>query len=294
MTRGASAAALDARTLLDLQQVDERRFRSVRQHDNGLDAIFGGQFVAQALCAAQRVTPPWAAHSCTGYFLRAGVVSEPVDYEVEIVRDGRRYAMRRVLAWQKDKPVFDLLCSFHDGENGPAHQANDVRPAPSPEDVASMGDVLRAGGGKVSQIMAEIYERFPLELRVIDAGKLRFGENGAPERSYWLRMPSAADIDDARAHQCVLAFMSDYWFPSSAGAAHQKSGNTMSVASLNHTLWFHAPLRADEWLLFRTESPWTGHGRGLVRGMIYDRTGRLVASAAQEISMRETDITRNK
>lgn len=107
-------------------------------------------------------------------------------------------------------------------------------------------------------------------------------------RDYWFRMPSAAAVDDRRGHECLLAFMSDFWLAGAAGARHRlpTGNNQFFIASLNHSLWIHAAVRADEWLLYRTESPWAGEGRGLVRGFIYDRGGRLVASAAQEVSMR--------
>jgi acyl-CoA thioesterase-2 len=54
------------------------------------------------------------------------------------------------------------------------------------------------------------------------------------------------------------------------------------MASLDHALWFHRPFRADEWLLYSIDSPSAQGGRGLARGLIYDRSGKLVASTAQE------------
>jgi acyl-CoA thioesterase-2 len=102
-------------------------------------------------------------------------------------------------------------------------------------------------------------------------------------------MASAAECDDPRVHRCVLAFMSDYWLAAVAGSPHRSpssASNDFAVASLNHSLWFHGPMRTDDWLLYRTESPWAGEGRGMARGLIYDRAGRLVASAVQEISLR--------
>jgi acyl-CoA thioesterase-2 len=54
------------------------------------------------------------------------------------------------------------------------------------------------------------------------------------------------------------------------------------MASLDHALWFHRPFRADEWLLYSLDSPTAQGGRGLARGLVYDRAGHLVASAVQE------------
>ena len=127
-----------ARALLDLEQITDRRFRSIYSQDNYQGAIFGGQALAQALAAAQRTVATWLPHTCTGYFLKPGAVDEPIDYEVEVVRDGRRFAARRVLASQAGKAIFDLLCSFHDAEPGFAHQHGDAAEVPLPENLPPM------------------------------------------------------------------------------------------------------------------------------------------------------------
>src|SRR5262249_43626021 len=138
---GKPATVVTARTLLEFEQVGERRFRAIANQDNGVNAVFGGQPLAQALAAAQATVPNWPAHSCTGYFLRGGSLELPVDYDVEVLRDGRRYAARRVLASQHGKPIFDFLCSFHDLEDGPTHQIDDAGPpAPDPESLLSVAD----------------------------------------------------------------------------------------------------------------------------------------------------------
>jgi acyl-CoA thioesterase-2 len=53
-------------------------------------------------------------------------------------------------------------------------------------------------------------------------------------------------------------------------------------ASLDHCMWFHQPFRADEWLLYDTESPVAAQGRGLARGFLFERSGRLCVSMVQE------------
>lgn len=83
--------------------------------------------------------------------------------------------------------------------------------------------------------------------------------------------------------------MSDYWLAGAAGAPHRTPGEMkgkFGIASLNHSMWFHAPVRTDEWLYYSTSSPWAGQGRGLTMGYIYDRAGTLVATVNQEVSMR--------
>jgi acyl-CoA thioesterase II len=282
-----------ARALLDLEQITARRFRSTYSQDNYQGAIFGGQALAQALAAAQRTVAGWLPHTCTGYFLKPGAIGEPIDYEVEVVRNGRRFAARRVLASQAGKAIFDLLCSFHDVEPGFAHQQGDATEVPPPEDLAPLLNFVRAHAGRLPQQIVERHEQFhasfPVELRLADAERVFFGERNELPRVYWFRMASAEEIEDPSDHRCLLAFMSDYWLAGAAGAPHRSpasAGSDLSVASLNHSIWFHGPVRADEWLLVRTDSPWAGEGRGMARGLIYDRRGRMVASVVQEVSLR--------
>ena len=126
------------------------------------------------------------------------------------------------------------------------------------------------------------------DLRLADPEAEFFAKAEPAERKFWFRMPSATSAEDPRDHHSLLAFMSDYWFAGVASSVHVaiSGAERLSVASLNHGLWIHAPVRVDEWLLFKTESPWGGGGRGLARGLIYDRGGQLVATAVQEIAMR--------
>jgi acyl-CoA thioesterase-2 len=281
--------ALGARALLDLEQVDRYRFRSVRNLDNGRRAIFGGQPIAQGLAAARRTIDGWPAHNVSGQYLRAGAPEVPVDYRVEPVRDGRRYASRRVLASQNGRPIFDMLCAFHDPEDGPRHQYAERPASPPPDALESTASFVQRNAHRLPPGMAEIYTLpFPVELRPIDPEAVFFEPLAAPKRDFWLRMPSAAEIADPLDHQALLAFLSDYWLAGTVGAMHVRPGDGEHVATvtLNHNLWFHAPVRADAWLLHQTDSPWAGDGRGLARGLLYDEDGRLVATTAQEISIR--------
>ena len=279
-----------ARELLQLERVGENRFRAVHNLDNGMGAIFGGQPLLQGLAAARRTVGGWPAHSLTGYFLRAGAPATPLDYQVEAVRDGRSFAARRVLASQDGRPVFDMLCSFHAQEPGPAHQSGEPPASPPPGGLPSVRSFVAANAGRLPRATVEGHGRpFPIELRLIEPEWYFFEKAETATRTYWVRMPSAAGIDDPLDQQCLLAFVSDYWFAGTAGALHVAPGDVLriNVVTLNHSLWFHAPVRADAWLMYHTESPWAGQGRGVVRGSIYDEAGTLVATAVQEISIRK-------
>jgi acyl-CoA thioesterase II len=288
VTPAPSLNCLSAEQILALEEVGPDRFRSLHNQDNYAGAVFGGQYLGQALAAAGRTVPEWPAHSCSSQFLLKGRLETPLEFVVERTRDGRRFAFRRVLGLQDGRPIFDMLCSFHAPEEGVEHQGDRGSTPPDPESLPDLKALAGLHGERLSERMAAIYRSdFPVELRLIESEEAMFGTGPQFSRSFWFRMPSAAAIGDPRDQQCLLAFMSDYWFASVAGAVHSSPGSAGAslFMTLNHSLWIHGPVRADEWLLCRTESPWGGSGRGLARGLIYDRAGELVASAAQEVAM---------
>lgn len=285
----------EASALLELERVSETSFRAVHNQNNYLGSIFGGQPLCQALAAAQQTVADWPVHSSASQFLRAGAPDLPVDYEVERARDGRRYASRRVLASQAGRPIFDTLCSFHDLEQGFQHQTDTAPPAPDPDGLLSLQEAARVHASRLNPKTAELYSKpFPVELRLFDPELDLLGPMTSPRRSAWMRMPSAAAIASPRDHACLLAFMSDYWLAGVVGGPHAKPARErrVSIATLNHSIWFHAPVRADQWLLYQTESPWAADGRGLARGAIYDRSGMLAASTMQEVSLRPLGVGR--
>ena len=280
--------ALDAATLLALHPAGPGIFRSLTNQDNRAGAIFGGQPLCQALAAAARTVNDWPAHSLSAIFLRGGIVDQPVDYAVEAVRDGRRFAARRVVAQQDGRPIFDLLASFHDPEEGVTHQMDGPPDVPAPETLIDLRDYAAAQAARLHPALVRAtLLPFPVDIRLIDTEEGLFGRGETRRRDFWFRMPSAAAITDPRDRQCLLAFASDYWLAGAASAGHRPppGGRGPMVASLNHSMWFHGPTDPSQWLLYRTDSPWAAAGRSLARGLIYDRAGRLIASTAQEIRL---------
>lgn len=281
--------SLTATELLALERIGEDSWRSILNQDNRAGAIFGGQPLCQALWAARMTAPPWPAHNLSAMFLRGGVVADPVDYRVERLRDGRRYAARRVLATQRGKAIFDLLCSFHDPEEGPEHDRGDISDVPPPEALTDLRVFCESHADRLPTMLLDVMRRpFPVDIRLADPEAILFGGAPSPVRDFWFRFPTASALIDPFAHECLLAFASDYWLAGTASAGYRPPPGRRgpAIASLNHSLWFHGAVDAGDWLLYRTDSPWAGHGRGLARGLIHDRTGRLVATAAQEISLR--------
>jgi acyl-CoA thioesterase II len=89
-------------------------------------------------------------------------------------------------------------------------------------------------------------------------------------------------------HRCIIAYASDFNLLSTALLPHGHSwfSPKMVVASIDHALWFHRDTRADEWLLYTMDAPTSQGARGFSRGLIFDRSGRLVVSVTQESLMR--------
>ena len=269
--------------LLSLERLEQNLFRG-QSRDIGTRYVFGGQVLGQALSAAQAtMAVPRPAHSLHAYFLRAGDVDHPIVYEVDQTRDGGSFSVRRVTAVQHGKVIFFCAASFQEAEQGAEHQLS-MPEVPRPDDIPP-----------APPLPAETLEKLPTKVqRWLDrAGPFEFrhvyprDELDPPKRppyqQVWFRLPEKVG-DAPELHRALLAYASDFHLLGTATFPHGISyyQPNVQMASLDHALWFHRPFRADEWLLYSTDSPTATGSRGLARGMIYDVQGRLVASTAQE------------
>jgi acyl-CoA thioesterase-2 len=278
-----------AQSMLQLERLDETTFRSSHAHDNSTGAVFGGQVLAQALAAAGETVSGMAANSCSAYFLRPGGLEAPIDYRVESVRDGRTFANRRVTAWQAGKALFDMIASFHLPETGPSHQTDLPAGLPQPEDLPDIQDYLRANADRIPpEEVKSYFTPLPMQFRALDPDKTYHLDGApAPRRDFWLRFPPGAAVADVALHRPLIAFVSDFWLGTVAIELHHPPfAARHPTFTTGHTISFHAMARADEWLLYRIESPWAGEGIGYTRGLLYDRAGRLIASTTQEVVIR--------
>ncbi len=271
-----------ARDIIRLEPLGEDRFRAHRNLDNLIGVAFGGQLLSQALTAAQATVPEWPANSLNGYFLRAGRLDEPMDFTVTRCHDGRRFAVRRITAMQGERAVFEMSCSFHQSENTEAiHQSDSLGPQPDPETLLSLKDFAVAYKDRLPARAVSIFGKdFPIELRLVDPDG--FFRSDQPFREFWFRLRDRGGPLSASKQQALLAFISDYSLPAPAGPAPNGDRKAQGFVSLNHSMWFHAPVDPGGWLFHRSSSPWAGCGRGLLRGHIFDGTGQLVATTAQE------------
>lgn len=272
---------------LDLERLDSDLFRGFSPRD-GRPRIFGGLVAAQSLVGACRTVEGRVPHSLHGYFLREGDTSAPVLYHVDRIRDGRTFATRRVVAKQHGKAIFNMSVSFQTPEEGLSHQA--VMPeAPPPETVPTDEDRLRTYQARSDHPAFEFLLSLdrPIERREVDHVDLLDPKPHTGIRRTWFRARCELADDDVL-HQAILTYASDYGLLESSFNQHGHSflTETLILASLDHAVWFHQPFRADQWLLYATQSPRTSGGRGLNFGHIYAQDGALVASVAQEGLMR--------
>ena len=251
--------------LLALERLGPDTFRHVNRSRRGPGGrLFGGQVASQALRAAiETVGAELHVHSLHSYFLRPGRVGVPMDLGVDRIRDGRSFATRRVVAVQEDEAIFELSASFHVDE--PGFDVQQVLPpeAPDPE-------------GLPPNPHEHAHHR-PFDIR-------EFGPLPGATRSLWTRAAGTLP-DDPAVHACVLTYLSDMGPVGAARRAGPPGIPTMR-ASLDHVLWFHRPVRADEWLLYNLEAVSLSGARGLARGLVHGRDGRLVLTVGQEALIR--------
>lgn len=279
-------------TLLDVEEIDTDLFRGPKL-PGGRGRVFGGQVIAQALQAAQRSTEGKEAHSLHAYFMRAGDDALPIVYRVVRDFEGKSFATRRVIAMQRGQPILNMAASFQMPEDGLHHQ--DAMPAdiPSPEELKSESELRREAADQIPEKFRAMFLRrsSPIDIRPLHPRSWFTPVKREPVNYSWFRCVAPLP-DDPALHRAVLAYASDMALMSTSMMPHGVNWMTpgMQSASLDHALWLHEPVRADEWLLYATDSPWAGHARGMNRGSIFTRDGRLVASVAQEglIRLRST------
>ena len=284
-----SASAAELRALLDLEEIDTDLFRG-QQPETDRQRVFGGQVAAQALLAAARsLDPAYACHSLHSYFLRAGDTAVPIVYDVERLRDGRSFATRRVVARQHGRPIYYQTANFQRAEDGLEHQ--DLMPEViPPEESFDLVDLIRSRSERGAAAFAK--EWSALELRYVGTSAIGLEPDPRyPAQSrVWVRIRGTLS-DDPLEHLAAFTYASDLTLLGAALVPHGLDFTSpgLQVASLDHTVWFHRPFRADEWWLYDQWSPSATGGRGLSLARVFTQDGTLVASVAQEGLIRIRD-----
>ena len=249
--------------------------------------LYGGHLLGQSLAAVCRtVAPDRLPHSLHGYFLAPGDPSREVDYAVARTRDGRSFNHRHVLATQGERPIFELIASFHLPEDGRVYQVAPPADVPPPEELPGLPEL-------VASLDEEPFDSFwtyrprPVDLRYTNAHFTPTGPTATQGIRAWIRTFEPLP-DDPHLHAAVLAYVADESISDNVLIPHdvQWGDEGLAVASLDHAMWFHRPFRIDDWLLVDQEPIATGGARGLSIGRVWDRDGNLVATMTQEAVMR--------
>lgn len=272
----------DLLQILELKQVEENCFEG-EGRDPGHHRLYGGHVLAQALAAAYGTIEDRHVHSLHAYFLRAGDPSDRILYRVDRARDGISFASRRVSAMQGDAELLHLAASFQVAEDGIDRQATmpDVAAPESCPDMATALDEFRQRAPDRPRPF--LIRRRPFEFRPAGLPDPQAELPQVPNLKIWFRTLDPLP-DDERLHRCVLTYASDYYLLSTAALDIRLSvdPSRLQLASIDHAMWFHRPVRVDDWLLYVLESPSANGSRGFAQGNIFNRAGHLVASVAQE------------
>jgi acyl-CoA thioesterase-2 len=290
-TDPATAARLvdELVALMQLEPLGGDRFLA-QSEDIGTPAVFGGQVLGQSLAAASlTVGADRPVHSMHAYFLLPGEHA-PIEYSVDRVRDGRSFTTRHVVARQQERIIFEMSASFQTVDDGVDHQLA-MPTVEGPEGLISELEQRRALGDRLPERWRiKGQEPHGIEYRRVEADDLLTPVVRPSESAIWMRAIAPLP-DDPVVHRALLAYASDHGLLRAAMLPHGLSFMSGQVrpASLDHAMWFHRDFRMDDWLLYVLDSPSASGARGLCRGSLFTRDGRLVASTAQEGMLRIID-----
>lgn len=275
--------------ILTLEDLGNNRYSGISK-TIGSPNVFGGQVLAQALHAAYNtITNERIVHSLHSYFLEPGNLEKPIHYHVNEMRNGGSFSTRRVTAMQDDVTIFIMAASFHRKEEGHEHQVAMKKEVKQPEDLLSWNDMLE----KFHDFLPAKMKAFLSIERPIDFKPVQimdpFNRKDLPAcEDVWFKLKGNPGNLNLPLKQQILTYISDYNILNAAlkpNASKANFGNTQ-MASLDHSMWFSRDFDFNDWMLFSAVSPSTSGARGLATGNIFTRTGKLVATVAQEGLMR--------
>ena len=248
--------------------------------------VFGGQVLAQSVVAAARTVPEdRPIHSMHGYFLRPGDIALPITFSVDRIHDGRSFTTRRTQAYQQGVPILSMIASFQTEDEGLEHQEPMPTDIPDPESLPSPAESLKGIDHPIAKAWAN--DR-PFDIRHVPSPIWLSVEGPhVAHQAVWIRAIGELP-DEPNLHRAAMAYLSDYTLLEPILRRHGKAWATpgLKVASLDHAMWWHRFGRVDEWMLYVQDSPNAIGGRGLSLGRIYSRDGALLASVAQEGTIR--------
>jgi acyl-CoA thioesterase-2 len=247
--------------------------------------MFGGELLAQVIVAAGRTVKDRAPHALHVNFLLPGDPTQPLEYRVRRVREGRRFAQRQVSAWQRGRELLLASVSFAaDVSDHLVHQHEQMPEVAGPEGLPSELEQRLAVSDRMRpEERAWLLAPRAVEIRPVHPVPLFDPPPVPPVANTWLRAIGPLP-DDPILHCAVLAYASDATLLDIACYPHGLSwiDPRAEHASLDHAMWFHRPFRVDDWLLHAQVVPSVAAGRAFARGSVFTRDGALVASVTQE------------
>ena len=269
---------------LKLEQLYTYLYR-YKGKNSGIQRIYGGQVIAQAYIAANStIEEDKHLHSLHAYFLRPGIMKQPVLFSVDPIRNGRSFSTRTVKAIQNNEIIFTMTVSFQKDEEGMSHSI-DMPKVPMPEDLK---DEIEMRTEDIDKVPEELRPYFLKEreysIKWVEWNDVFEPKVLPPIRNVWLK-PNGVIPPGRETHNAFLAYISDSGILAPALFPHGISymSPDLMMASLDHTMWFHKPnFEFNDWVLYATDSPYTGNSRGLGRGTFFSRDGEVIASVTQE------------
>ena len=258
---------------LELEPTGADRYRAQHVVANGLGVVFGGQLLAQSLVAALMGHEGKQAKTLHTVFARGASPDEPLDVAVEPMQDGRAFASSTVTISQGDRLCARSIVLLSADEPDFISHAD-----PAPGVTAPVDDGDASG---------------EWEVRIVDEVDISDPElTGPPDLDVWTRFPGAPD--DPTTDQALLAFATDGFLIGTAMRPHTGVGQaqahvTVTTGVISHTLTFHQPFAARDWLLLSHHSPFAGRGRSYGRADVFRGDGALVASYVQDGMIRAKD-----
>ena len=240
--------------------------------------VEGTQVLAQAIVAVAKRFADKSVRSVHAVFSRAVMVGQPVEFDIDVVHEGRSTATA-VIGVQQNGRRCITVTAFADVPSADVIRHQLPRP-----DVVAPADANFSPMPMVGR-----------ELRLVDVVDINSpDEVGPPELYAWLHYdPIPARNDLAKA---LVAYFTGHLGISTTMRAHEGIGTsqshlTVSTAPLTVTVSFHEPVSWSGWLLYTHESTQVGAGMSYVRGAVHTEEGELIASFAQEAMIRPLRTT---
>ncbi|MGL4305526.1 MAG: acyl-CoA thioesterase [Mycobacteriaceae bacterium] len=267
--------------LFELEQVTENIYIG-RHSTKNASRTAGSLLLAQTIVAAGRsVAAGLPMRSLSAHFIRGGDPSGPIEYTVTMLRASRGLANVRVDAAQKGNIVISTLVSFQDSAGGLEHGAQ-VPVVPHPESLPPLGEHFT---GYEKQLAVLVNALRPIDIRFANEPMWVQKDSGnhLDYNRVWMKADGELP-EDQILHLAAMGYASDTTVLDSIFTTHGLSWgiDRLVAATVNHSMWFHKPIRFDEWVLYETESPVAAESRGLATGRFFSKEGELLATVVQE------------